>query len=205
MSCPGRKGYAQEGGGSPPSGLSTVKCCKDGAVNPSSTKTKARGCRLLCLPHLHGEGRLKRRAAQLSYLADVLSHGVVIQPGFGLELLFAVLTLQGILQLKELKAKSPWRPQPTLRSSMGCGRLSLSPMGAAAAAAVPSGGTQQTIQRPCPPSPPTPACGSGVFSLLSWILLSNPYASIFGKHSMLDVDLKPHWLETSGPGVLIFL
>lgn len=44
------------------------------------------------------------RAAQLSYLADVFSHGVVIQPSFGLELLFAVLTLQGILQLKKLKS-----------------------------------------------------------------------------------------------------
>lgn len=48
--------------------------------------------------------RCEMRAAQLSYLADVFSHGVVIQPSFGLELLFAVLTLQGILQLKESEA-----------------------------------------------------------------------------------------------------
>lgn len=44
------------------------------------------------------------RAPQLSYLADVFSHGVVIQPSFGLELLFAVLTLQGVLQLEESEA-----------------------------------------------------------------------------------------------------
>lgn len=56
------------------------------------------------LHHLHGKSRHRTSTAQLPYLADVFSHGVVIQPSFGLELLFAVLTLQGILQLKELKA-----------------------------------------------------------------------------------------------------
>lgn len=56
------------------------------------------------LHHLYGERRHKTSIAQLPYLADVFSHRVVIQPSFGLELLFAVLTLQGILQLKELKA-----------------------------------------------------------------------------------------------------
>lgn len=34
------------------------------------------------------------------YLGAVLSHGVVVETGFGLELLQAVLALEGILQLQ---------------------------------------------------------------------------------------------------------
>lgn len=78
-----------------------VKCSKGGSL-----LHKDHGKRTFdgWLHHLYGERRHKTSTAQLPYLADVFSHGVVIQPSFGLELLFAVLTLQGILQLKELKA-----------------------------------------------------------------------------------------------------
>lgn len=131
------------------------------------------------------------RAAQLSYLADVFSHGVVIQPSFGLELLFAVLTLQGILQLRELEGNHHR------------GHSSPFIFPGAAAAPGPSSRTQQALQYPCPH--PNPGLQLRAFFLLSWILLSNPYASIFGEYSNLDIDLKPYWLETSVPGVLVFL
>lgn len=90
------------GRGRPPSQAEQcVKCSKGGSL-----LYKVHGERSFdgWLPHLHGERRHKTSTAQLPYLADVFSHGVVIQPSFRLELLFAVLTLQGILQLKELKA-----------------------------------------------------------------------------------------------------
>lgn len=78
-----------------------VKCSKAGSLlYKDHGKRTSDGW----LHHLYGERRHKTSTAQLPYLTDVFSHGVVIQPSFGLELLFAVLTLQGILQLKELKA-----------------------------------------------------------------------------------------------------
>lgn len=78
-----------------------VKCCKGGSLLYKDHRKRTFDG---WLHHLHGERRHKTSTAQLPYLADVFSHGVVIQPSFGLELFFAVLTLQGILQLKELKA-----------------------------------------------------------------------------------------------------
>lgn len=78
-----------------------VKCCKDGSLLYKDYRKRTFDG---WLHHLHGERRHKTSTAQLPYLAHVFSHGVVIQPSFGLELFFAVLTLQGILQLKELKA-----------------------------------------------------------------------------------------------------
>lgn len=114
-------------------------------------------CRLLNL--LHQEMRCETRAAQLSYLADVFSHGVVIQPSFGLELFFAVLTLQGILQLKELRGRSPGRPRFTIHFSSGCCCCSsISPMGSCCCSSTqwwdPAGNTASL-------SPiPTAACSS---------------------------------------------
>lgn len=78
-----------------------MKGCKGGSLLYKDHRKRALDA---WLHHLHGGRRHQTSTAQLPYLADVFSHGVVVQPSFGLELLFAVLTLQGILQLKELKA-----------------------------------------------------------------------------------------------------
>lgn len=44
--------------------------------------------------------QLFQKKMSCSYLVDMFGHGVIIQSGFRLELLLALLALQGILQLK---------------------------------------------------------------------------------------------------------
>lgn len=132
----------------------------------------------------------------------MFSHGVVIQPSLGLELLFAVLTLQGILQLEELKTGQCGGHSPAAPSSKGCCCLSVSPVGSSCCSSTQAwqpAGSAASLS----PSQSQTAALSFPSVILGAVI--KPTCPSFCKTFPMDVDSEPHQLETSGPGVLIFL